>query len=109
MASTQELLQSFIGMCACYHRFIEKFSVIAGLLHDLTKKKAKFQWMNKEERAFKTLKDKLLSESLLKFFDLSKTFEVHCDACSDSLGAVLLQDGHPIAYESQRLYNQEKG
>ena len=31
-------LRSFIGMCAYYRRFIEKFSLIAGPLHDLTKK-----------------------------------------------------------------------
>ena len=59
--------------------------------------------MNKEERESQTLKGKLLSESLLNLHDLSKPFEVHCDACGDSLGAVLLQDGHPITYESWRL------
>ena len=35
-------LRSFIGMCSYYRRFIEKFSIIAGPLHDLTKKKVKF-------------------------------------------------------------------
>ena len=49
-----------------------------------------------------------MSESLLKFLDLSKPFEVNYDARGDSLGAILLQDGHPIAYESQRLNDQEK-
>ena len=92
-------LQSFRAMCA-YCKFIKNFLVIQGPLHDLTKKKVKFQWKNKEERAFQTLKSKLLSESLLNLPDLSKPFEAHCDACGDSLGAVLLQDGHPIAYES---------
>ena len=101
-------LRSFIGMCAYYRRFIEKFSVIAGPLHDLTKKKVKFQWKDKEEQAFTSLKTKLLSEPLLKLPDLQKPFEVHCDACGDSLGAVLLQEGHPIAYESRRLNEQEK-
>lgn len=37
-------LCSFIGMCSYYRRFIEKFSVIAGPLHDLTKKKVQFKW-----------------------------------------------------------------
>ena len=32
-----------IGMCSYYGRFIAKFSIIAGPLHDLTKKKVKFQ------------------------------------------------------------------
>ena len=81
-------------------KFIERFSMIAGPLHDFTKKKDKIQWRNEDERAFQTLKIKLLCESLLKLLDLSKSFEVHCDTYNDSLGVVLLQDGHPIAYES---------
>ena len=31
-------LRSFIGMCAYYRHFIEKFSYIEGPLHELTKK-----------------------------------------------------------------------
>ena len=33
-------LRSFIGMCSYYRRFIEKFSIIAGSLHDLAKKRS---------------------------------------------------------------------
>ena len=42
-------------MCSYYRRFIAKFAVIAGPLHDLTKKKVKFQWTLKEHNAFMTL------------------------------------------------------
>ena len=101
-------LRSFIRMCAYYRKFIEKFSVIAGPLHDLTKKNVKYQWTSKEESAFQALKAKLMTQPLLQLPNLSKPFEVYCDACGDSLGAVLLQEGHPIAYESRRLNNQEK-
>ena len=58
-------LRSFIGMCSYYRRFIEKFSIIAGPLHDLTKKKVKFQWTARENTAFKELKAKLMSQPLL--------------------------------------------
>ena len=101
-------LRSFIGMCAYYRKFIEKFSVIAGPLHDLTKKNVKYQWTSKEESAFQALKAKLMTQPLLQLPNLSKPFEVYCDACGDSLGAVLLQEGHPIAYESRRVNNQER-
>ena len=95
-------------MCSYYRRFIEKFSIIAGPLHDLTKKRVKFQWTAKENEAFNELKKRLMFEPLLILPNLKKTFEVHCDALGDSLGAVLSQEGHPIAYESCRLESQER-
>ena len=94
-------------MCSYYRRFIEKFSIIAGPLHDLTKKRVKVQWTAKENEAFNELKKRLMSGPLLILPDLKKTFEVHCDASSNSLGAVLSQERHPIAYESCCLYPQE--
>ena len=88
-------LQSFIGMCSYYRRFIEKLSIIAGPLHDLTKNKDKFQWTTRENSAFLMLKEKLMSKPVL--LGLTKPFEVECDTYGDCLGAVLLQ-GHVIAY-----------
>ena len=55
-----------------------------------------------------TLKQRLKSKPLLKLPNLDQTFEVHCDASGDSLGAVLSQEGQPIAYESLRLQPQER-
>ncbi|MCO5603376.1 hypothetical protein L7F22_057526 [Adiantum nelumboides] len=88
--------------------FIEKFSLIAGPLHDLTKKNDKYVWTEKRQQAFDTLKQKLMSQPVLALPDLSKPFEVQCDACGDCLGAVLLQEGHVIAYESCRLSSYEQ-
>ncbi|RXY01996.1 hypothetical protein DD576_30230 [Klebsiella pneumoniae] len=95
-------------MCAYYRRFIAKFSQVAGPLHDLTKKNVKFVWTAKEQNAFEKLKEKLTSQPVLVLPDLSKPFEVQCDACGDCLGAVLLQEGHAIAYESRRLNSDER-
>ncbi|MCO5604146.1 hypothetical protein L7F22_058306 [Adiantum nelumboides] len=101
-------LRSFIGMCAYYRCFIEKFSLIAGPLHDLTKKNVKYVWIEGKQEAFDKLKQKLTSQPVLVLPDLSKPFEVQCDACGDCLGAVLLQEGHTIAYESRRLSSDEQ-
>ncbi|MCO5582345.1 hypothetical protein L7F22_036239 [Adiantum nelumboides] len=101
-------VRSFIGMCAYYRRFIEKFSLIVGPLHDLTKKNVKYVWTEKRQQAFDTLKQKLISQHVLALPNLSKPFEVQCDACGDCLGAVLLQEGHAIAYESRRLSSNEQ-
>ena len=72
-------------------------------MHNLTKNKVKFQWTSKENEAFNELKKRLMSGPLLVLPDLKKTFEVHCDALGDSLGVVLSQEGHPIAYERCHL------
>ena len=49
-----------------------------------------------------------MTQPLLQLSNLSKPFEVYCDACGDSLGVVLLQEGHQISSERRRLNNQEK-
>ena len=49
-----------------------------------------------------------MSGPLLVLPDILKTFEVHCDASGDSLGIILSQEGHPIAYESCHLQPQEQ-
>ena len=48
-----------------------------------------------------------MSQPLLVFPNLKKPFEVHCDASGDCLGAMLSQEGHPIAYESRCLHTIE--
>ena len=93
-------LKSFIGMCSYYRRFIEKFSIIARPLHDLTKKYAKFQWTSKENSAFNELNQRPMTGPLLVLLDLSKTFAIYCDACGNSLGTFVSQEGHTVAYES---------
>ena len=95
-------------MCAYYRRFIAKFYQVARPLHDLTKKNVQYIWSTKEQKAFDMLKEKLTSQPVLKLPNLSKPFEVQCDACGDCLGAVLVQEGHAIGYESQRLNADER-
>ena len=74
-------VRSFIGLCSYYRRFIQGFATLAGPLHELTKKKVKFQWTSKEDNAFQALKEKLMTKPLLIIPDLKKPFEVQCDAC----------------------------
>ncbi|MCO5599979.1 hypothetical protein L7F22_054086 [Adiantum nelumboides] len=74
----------------------------------LTKKNVKYVWTEKRQQAFDTLKQKVISQPVLALSDLSKPFEVQCDACGDCLGAVLLQEGHAITYESRRLSSDEQ-
>jgi hypothetical protein len=62
-----------------------------------------FHWGETQERAFEELKMKLTTTSLLALPDFGKTFEIECDASGVGIGGVLMQEGHPIAYFSEKL------
>ncbi|WP_176691507.1 RNase H-like domain-containing protein [Enterobacter cloacae complex sp. GF14B] len=61
----------------------------------------------KENHAFNELKQNLMTKLLLILLDFNKPFEVHFNACGDSIEVFLSQEGRPIAYESHRLHPQE--
>jgi len=69
----------------------------------LVKKGVAYKWGKDQEKAFETLKQKLINAPLLALPNFSKTFEIGCDASNVGIGVVLLQEGHPIAYFSDKL------
>ncbi|GKD34205.1 putative reverse transcriptase domain-containing protein, partial [Tanacetum coccineum] len=64
----------------------------------LTQKKVVFEWGDKQEAAFQTLKNKLSSTPILALPQGAKNFIVYCDASHKGLGAVLMQNEKVIAY-----------
>ncbi|TYK23056.1 reverse transcriptase [Cucumis melo var. makuwa] len=50
----------------------------------------------------------MMEGPLLGIADVTKPFEVETDASDYALGGVLLQNGHPIAYESRKLNAAER-
>ncbi|GJS09235.1 putative reverse transcriptase domain-containing protein [Tanacetum coccineum] len=56
----------------------------------LTQKKVAFEWGDKQEVAFQTLKNKLCSAPILAFPQGAENFIVYCDASHKGLGAVLI-------------------
>jgi hypothetical protein len=82
---------------------VRDFSTIAAPLNDLTKKGVPFYWGATQEHSFNNLIDKLTHAPLLQLPDFGKTFELECDASGIGIGGVLLQEGKPIAYFSEKL------
>ena len=50
-------VQKFLGLANYYRRFIKGFATVARPLHDMVKKDKKWEWMEKQEKAFKELKE----------------------------------------------------
>ncbi|GJT58429.1 putative reverse transcriptase domain-containing protein [Tanacetum coccineum] len=101
-------IHQFLGLAGYYRRFIKGFSKIAKPKMKLTQKSVKFNWGEKEETAFYTLKKKLSSAPILALPEGSENFVVYCDASHKGLGAVLMQKEKVIAYASHQLKIHEK-
>nr|GEZ99780.1 reverse transcriptase domain-containing protein [Tanacetum cinerariifolium] len=84
-------IRQFLGLAGYYRRFIEGFSKIARSMTKLTQKKVKFDWGDKQEEAFKIIKQKLCSAPILALPEGSEDFVVYCDASIKCLGAMLMQ------------------
>ncbi|GJW04181.1 putative reverse transcriptase domain-containing protein, partial [Tanacetum coccineum] len=101
-------IRLFLGLARYYRRFIEGFSKIAKPITKLTQKKVAFEWGDKQEAAFQTLKNKLCSAPILALPQGSENFIFYCDASHKGLGSVLMQNEKVIAYASRQLKIHEK-
>src|SRR6187455_2682981 len=75
---------------------------------ELLKKGVKFEWGQKCEDAFHTLRQHLTTAPVLAQPDNTKPFEVYCDASGTGLGCVLMQENRVIAYASRALRPHEE-
>ncbi|GJR65605.1 putative reverse transcriptase domain-containing protein [Tanacetum coccineum] len=74
----------------------------------LTQKKVAFEWGDKQEAAFQTLKHKLCSIPILALPQGAEKFIVYSDASHKGLGAVLMQNEKVLAYALRQLKIHEK-
>jgi hypothetical protein len=100
-------VRAFLGLAGYYRKFVEGFSSIARPLTQLLRKDKKFEWTEKCEQSFQELKKRLVSAPILTMPDITKSFDVYCDASRLGLGSVLMQDGKVITYLSRQLRPHE--
>lgn len=109
--SIQEV-RRFIGLTSYYRRFVKDFASIAEPLHNLTKKKAHFQWHAEHQAAFNTLKLRLTTAPVLGYPLDHGEMILDTDASDTGIGAVLsqMQDGaeRVLAYGSRKLAKPER-
>lgn len=102
-------VRSFLGLAGYYRKFVKHFGIIARPLFNLLKKQIPFVWTEATNTAFELLKQNLISAPLLALPNFHKQFTIDTDACEYGVGAVLQQEGHPIAYMSKALGHKNRG
>jgi len=96
-------LRGFLGLTGYYRKFIKHYAMITKPLTDLLRKDTQFLWTPNVEATFQLLKSCLIEAHVLALPNFSKQFVVETDASDQGIGAVLMQDNHPIAYLSKPL------
>jgi hypothetical protein len=112
LPSSVKEVQSFLGLCSFFRRFIPGFAQCASPLYKLLHKDVKFDFNDKCLEAFKTLQQLLTSAPVLSIYDPTRETELHTDASKLGYGAVLLQKQndnklHPVAYFSKSIGKHE--
>ena len=101
-------VQKFLGLANYYCQFIESFATIARPLHNMVKKNKKWDWTERQEKAFRELKERFTKELVLTAPDLDKK-----DTLDYATGGVLSMEGEdirwrPVTFLSKFLNETER-
>ena len=94
-------VRNFVGMVQYYYDLWSRCSEILLPITNLTKgpkKKGQIEWTPECESAFETIKRLIAKDTILAYPDFNKKFTIHTDASDFQLGAVISQEGKPLAF-----------
>ena len=100
-------LRSFLGLAQYFRKFIQGYAQAVCCLYDLLKNNAPFNFTDTHRAAVERVKYALANAPVLQAPNPAMPFEIWTDASTHGIGAVLMQEGHPIAYESRKLSSAE--
>ena len=100
---TKKQLQRILGFFNYISKYIPNFSNLTGNLRELLKDDVKFMWNNQLEDDLNKLKEKVMTAPCLSYFDPKKKITLSVDSSSIGMGAVIIQEGKPIAFASKAL------
>ncbi len=103
-------VQRLLGMATYLSKFLPRLSSVVEPLRRLTDKSTKdsFVWDTQHESAFMALKELMSVAPVLGYYDVHKEVTIESDSSDVGLGAVISQEGKPIAYASRALTTTER-
>jgi len=72
-------MQKFLELANYYRWFVKDFARVAKPLHKITRKDIKWNWKEKQQRAFEELKERFTMESVLVILNLDKEMRVEVE------------------------------
>jgi hypothetical protein len=100
---TCKQLRGFIGMIDfCCDMWKNRASLLAPLAA-LTSKNVPCMWTDDHQKTFDTIKQVIGREVLLACPDFNAPFQIHTNASKTQIGAVMSQNGKPIAIYSRKM------
>ncbi|KAJ8361609.1 hypothetical protein SKAU_G00181340 [Synaphobranchus kaupii] len=101
-------LMRFLGMVQYLTKFIPNLSEVTVPIRKLLEGEVAWHWESQLQKSFERLKSLVSNAPVLKFYDLNKQVSLSVDASSEGLGAVLMQERHPLAFGSRSLTDCQK-
>jgi hypothetical protein len=107
---TQRLSKACVisGLNRLLSQVVKNYRKIAAPLTAFLKKNS-FTWTPAAAQYFQTLKMAMCTTPVLALPDFTKTVVLECDASGKGIGAVLMQEGRPLAFTSKQLSERNLG
>ena len=103
-------VRSFLGMANYYRQCIPNFAKVAEPLVTLTKKHARFEWGEGQDKAFTQLKELLTSSHVMAAPRIGHPYRLYTDACDYAVGGILVQtDDQGVEKVIQYISHQLSG